>query len=198
MTPRATWLRAVGAVVGGVLTAACVQSAPTDFHRLAPLGPEPPTAATADMRMVGLEPVTVPASLDRGEIVLANSPNDVETAATDAWLGPLDAMITNVVAEDLAGHLGVVQVFVLPTRRFVDLDRVVEADVVELVARAEGDVRLAAVWRIFDGRERLLVSGRTAVTESFNPGLTLEPAIAAINRVVARLAIDLATAVENT
>lgn len=178
-----------------LLAAGCLQSPPTNYHTLVPIGP--PAAATPPRAalLVGLEPVTLPAAFERNEILLMRGPNDLEPAPGDAWIGPLDQMVSLVVAEGLAGHLGLDQVFLLPTRRFVDLDRIVEVDIVRLVTRVEGTVELEAVWRIFDARERLVRTGRTTATEGFAPGATLTPAVAAIDRTLDRLSRALARAV---
>lgn len=193
MTPR----RPLAALLATLLLAACAQSAPTNWHALTARAPAPPAASGAAPR-VGLEPVRLPAAVDRGELVVTAAGGAPAPSPDEAWIGPLDEMLTLVVAENLAGHLGVDQVFRLPTRRLVQLDRVVELDVVRLAVDTAGEVRLAAVWRLFDDRERLLRTGRIAEVEPFTPAATLTPAVDALARATDRLTAVLAAAIRTS
>lgn len=174
---------------------ACLQSAPTEYHTLRPMGPTPPATSPRNAPTVGLEVVSLPAAYERSEIVITGAGDVMGVTPTDAWIGPLDRLFTLAVAEDLAGHLGIDQVQLLPTRRLVDLDRLVEIDVVRLEATATGTVTLVMLWRVFDGREDMLDTGRIATTETFEPGDDVTAAVAAINRAVAQAAGALADAV---
>ncbi len=192
-----TRLRRVSAMLVLVTLSACLQSEPTDYYRLVPQGPPPPSAAPAGSSLVGLELVSIPPASERGEIVLAEEGNALDVTATDAWAAPLDQMITLVTAEDLAAHLGLDQVYVLPARRFVDLDRVVELEIVALDMTAAGEVEVTALWRLFNRADRLLASGRIEQRQGFTPGDDLDPAVAALNRALTAMTAELAAAIRS-
>lgn len=171
-------------------------SPPTDFYTLRPTVTATEGAPVQDSGLrVGLEPVSVAGFLERPELVTVRGDGAVDVAATEAWAAPMDEMVTLVLAEDLASALGVDQVFRLPSRRILDLDRVVEVTIVALNAVGDDQVEMTALWRVFDDRDELLRHGRTSVTADFVPGETAAEQVTALSAVFAELAPTIANAV---
>ena len=97
------------------LLPACGASPPTRYHTLQRVDPAsvPIAAASAGSSVpVRLEPVTIPAELDRLAIVTRSAPYRVEIADSDRWAAPLDDQIRRVLSDDLATRL--------PAHRMVD------------------------------------------------------------------------------
>ncbi|MFW5679374.1 MAG: PqiC family protein [Pseudomonadota bacterium] len=163
------------------------------------LGPSLEAGAPPFPLRVGLEPVDVAAVFSRRELVLRPTPTTLTLAPNDLWAEPVDSMLQRVLAEDLARGLGIVQVARLPARLAEVPDRLVEVEILELDGRNGGTARLAAVWRIYEGvPRRLLREGRTEVTETYAPPDAYPPLVEALNRAVARLAMDLVAALRAT
>jgi uncharacterized protein len=85
-----------------ILAGACA-SPPSRFYTLS-AGAAP--AATASNLSVAVGPVSVPAVVDRPEIVVSTGPNQVRLEEFNRWAAPLQNGIARVVAENLVAMLG--------------------------------------------------------------------------------------------
>lgn len=86
------------------LLGACQSSPPTHYYALAEIAP---TAARVTLPVhvpIRVERVTIPAELDRLEIVRRSASNQVQIAAFERWAAPLEDMIRQVMADDLAAR----------------------------------------------------------------------------------------------
>ncbi len=92
------------APVLAMLLAAC-SSPPTRFHTLDPVAPAAAPATAALVPPIRLDSVTLPAELDRPEIVRRAGPGRLDVAESDRWAGSLDQLARQALAEDLAHRL---------------------------------------------------------------------------------------------
>lgn len=182
-------------IVLAVGLAGCA-STPTNFFTLVPKS-EPSTGAAASTLRVGLENVEVASFVDRAELVTLRADSEVDLSQTNAWAEPVEDMATRVLAEDLAIALNVDQIFRLPTRRFLDLDRVVEVDILALNAIGGDQVQMTALWRVYDARDNLVRSGRTNVTTPYAPGESASPRVLALSAAFGELAPTIADAIRS-
>ena len=87
-------------------------SSPTRFYTLSP------TAAPAVMPQanysVSVGPVSVPAVVDRPQIVVRTGPNKVFMSEFDRWASPLKEDIARIIVENLIAMLGTAQVTLFP------------------------------------------------------------------------------------
>lgn len=190
-------------LAAGVLLAAlggCAATQPTSFYTLAAAGEgeeRPPRAAGGRERLtVGLGPVTLPAYLDRPEIVTREGANQVRLAEFHRWAEPLEPLLARTMAQDLYRLLDAEDVVPIPQRRDIALDRVIEVEFSRLDADPEGRVTLDARWWIYrGGGDRLLASGRSEVAEPGAAPPDYAGIVAAMSRAVAGLSRDIAAAV---
>src|SRR3546814_11447622 len=70
---------------------------------------------TEEDAVIAVAPVTLPAYLDRPDIVTRSTDNRLELADFDDWAEPLDDNITRVLAENLGHLLRTDRVVVLPS-----------------------------------------------------------------------------------
>jgi uncharacterized lipoprotein YmbA len=181
---------------GLLLSVGCTQLAPTSFYTLAATA-EPSGGARRDRGLViGLGPVTLPAYLDRPDIVTRLGENQMQLADLHKWAEPLEPLLTRIMAQDLFALLDAEDVIPLPQRRDVPLDRVVEVEVTRLDADAAGLVSFDARWRVYgaDG-DTLLTSGHSVITEQGAPPPDYDAIVAAMSRAVAAGTRDIATAI---
>lgn len=179
------WILALTALLAG-----CA-SAPSRFYTLSSTATADGGAAVPVAVLVG--PVTVPADVDRPEVVVAVTPNRVDLDEFNRWAAPLGDAIARVVAGDLTVLLATPDVATAPMANFRATYRVTIN--VQRFASAPGrSAQLDAVWtvqRIADGTTR---SGRTTADETPTDD-TYDALAAAHSRALARLSGDIAIAI---
>jgi len=182
-------------LIGLVGLAACAETQPTRFYTLAPVLDAGTAAATQGGLVVGVGPVTLPAYLERSQIVTRSGPNRAELAEFDSWIEPLDSMVPRVLAEDLARLLGTDDVLTLPARRAMPLDYQVEIEILRLDADPAGNAVLDARWRVFDRNDDPVGGDRTTVREDVAQPGDYRALAAAMSRALGTLARDIAAVI---
>ncbi len=86
-----------------VVLGSCGTSPPTRFFTLSASPPVTPTTtdAASEAALLRVQPIVIPAELDRLELVTHAGPNLVRVAGTERWAAPLDEQIRRVLSEDL-------------------------------------------------------------------------------------------------
>jgi len=172
------------------LLAGCASTPPSHFYTLSSeTGPAGPPSATA----VVVGPVTVPAEVDRPQIVVTVAPNRVRLEEFHRWASPLDDEIARTIVADLVVMLGTPNVTTLARGGDPTADYRVAVEVQRFTSQPGTAAQLDAAWtvrRLKDGKSQ---SGRTTVQEPVGqPGY--DAIAAAHSRAVARLAQDIAAA----
>ena len=173
-----------------VLLAGCA-SAPSRFYALTSTATADGAAAAPVAVIVG--PVTVPAAVDRPELVVQAAPNRVDLDEFNRWAAPLSDAIASVVAGDLTVLLASPDVATAPLANF-RADYRVTINVQRFESLPGQSVLVDAVWavhRIADGSTR---SGRTTAREAVQ-GETYDAIAAAHSRALAQLSGDIAAAI---
>jgi len=192
--------RSLGAllVLSAVVAGGCATSPPSEFYLMTPL---PEADAPHDKGgsrggpALGVGPVTLPAYLDRQEVVTRASPNALRVAEFNRWAEPLEDNFRRVLAMNLGVLAATDSVSVYPWPRSAPVDYQVTVDVDRFDAGANGQVVLVARWQLLVGDGgRVLRSGRTVVTE---PAATsdYEALAGAMSTAVATLAREIAAAI---
>ena len=178
-------------VVAGALTASCASTPEARFYTLSPT---PSPIATSSDVSVAVGPVSVPAVVDRPQIVVSLGPNRVWLDEFNRWASPLQDDIARVIAENLVALLGTPNVSrASQTLSMGSTYRAVVA--VEGFESAPGEMaRLDAVWTVSRIKDGSIRSGRTTVREPATEK-GYEALAAAHSRAVARLSRDIADAV---
>ena len=176
---------------GLILLAAGCASPSSQFFTLSAV---PGPAAPSSDLSVAVGPVSIPASVDRPQIVVAVGPNQVKVDEFNRWVSPLQNSIGRVVAENLVAMLGTPRVTLSPQMLTPSVDYRVAIEVQTFESALGQMATLDAVWivaRTADGRSR---TGRTTVREpAAQPGYDV--LAAAHSRAIARLSRDIADAV---
>ena len=168
------------------LAAGCASTAPSRFYTLsAASGP----AATSSMVSIAVGPVTVPAVVDRPQIVVNMGPNQVRLEEFNRWAAPLQNNIARVVADNLVVMLGTPRVTLLSAD--ADYRAVIEVQSFESMP-GEAAV-LDAVWTVRRSKDGKAETGRTTVRETVQEK-GYDVLAAAHSRALARLSRDIAAA----
>ena len=156
-------------------------------------GAAPPASSSSELS-VAVGPVTIPASVDRPQIVVNLSPNRVRLEEFDRWASPLQNDIARAVVANLVAVLGTPRVMLAsaPVTAIVDYRAVIEIQRFESVP---GDAAtLDAVWSVSRTKDGKSQTGRTTAREA-TPDTSFDALAAAHSRAVGRLSQDLANAV---
>ena len=148
------------------VVALCVACSGTPHSRYyvlsAPVaGDQQPGCVSGAMPVVAIGPVSLPAYLNRSEIVMRDSDNQVELARFDLWAEPLDAGLTRVVAADASRRLRGAAI-VHDWQRVRRYDHQVLISLERFDVARDGTATLVARWQVIDHHERTLLVDREA------------------------------------
>jgi uncharacterized lipoprotein YmbA len=76
------------------------------YFTLSATEPAAPASQNGPARTIAIDDVSIPAYLDRPQIVVKQDPNRADIREYERWMEPLDGMIRRVLAADLAARLG--------------------------------------------------------------------------------------------
>lgn len=148
----------LGVVLPCLLLFACGSTTPTSrFYVLSPTG-QPPAGVVGRSVIVGVEPVRLPAAVDRSQMLTYVSTNQRQLAELDRWAEPLGENMTRVIGQNLEARLGPASVYSLPSRFAPPLDYVVSIEVLEFDAVFGGACSLRARIHLVDGQGRWVAS----------------------------------------
>ncbi len=187
-------VRLLGLIVLTALLPACIggKSVPSRFYVLQPLAP--PAAGPEDAMSVAVEPVSLPSSLDRPQIVTLRGAHERGIAELHRWAEPLESGFGRVLSENLSVLLGSQTVHRLPTRSDFSWDRVVSVEVQEFGATPGAECVLTARWRVLDRGHRPLVARQK--TYRAPAGDDHLAHVEAMSRVLADLSREIAAALQ--
>ena len=184
---------AIPVVLCALIAAAsgCGSTPPSRFYTLSATATP---AAMSSSVSVSVGPVTVPAVVDRPEIVVRTGPNEVWLDEFNRWASPLEDNLGRVVAENLVGMLGTPHVTVFPQTDAVNADYRVAIQVQTFQSAPGEAATLDAVWTVRRSKDAKSQTGRTSIRET-TQGKGYDALAAAHSRAVAQLSRDIADAV---
>jgi len=153
-----------------------------------------PVGTRADTS-VSVGPVSVPAAVDRPQIVVRLEPNRVAIDEFHRWASPLQDAIARVVAENLSAMLGTPHVTVFSQPTGAGARYRVLVDVLRFESAPGEAATLDAVWTVRSTKDGTTRSGRTTVSEPV-PDREYATLAAAHSRALGRLSADLAGAIQ--
>ncbi|HUI99414.1 MAG TPA: PqiC family protein [Usitatibacter sp.] len=183
----------LAALAAALSLAACV-GAPAPRERFFTLGsPEAgaPPASAAPSIFVGR--VSIPAAVDRTEMVLSTGANQVDISDDDRWAEPLRDAIPRVIAQDLSRDLGTSRVLSSRAAAGTPVDFRVSIEVQRFDSSLADGATVDALWTVTPARGGAR-DGRTLAHETnaaHDPGALA----AAHSRALARVASDIANAI---
>ena len=176
-----------------ILPVACASSPASHFYVLS--AATTTTAASSDLSVV-VGPVSIPAVVDRPQIVVSTGANEVRVDDFNRWASPLQNNISRVVAENLMAMLGTASVNVYPQTLSVDAGYRAAIEVRRFESVPGEAATLDAVWTLRRTKDGKSQTGRTTVREPA-PEQGYDALAAAHSRALARLSRDIADAVQS-
>ncbi|MEP7275911.1 MAG: PqiC family protein [Betaproteobacteria bacterium] len=176
--------------VVAALAAGCA-SDPARFYTLSAVaGP----AVAPSKLSLAVGPVSVPAAVDRPQIVVSTSANQVALDEFNRWASPLQDSLSRVIAEDLVALLGTPRVTLYPQTSSADADYRIQVEVRSFESRPGKLASLDAVWTVRRAKDGKSETGRTSAREP-TADASYDALAAAHSRGIARLSGDIADAV---
>lgn len=181
--------------------AACASTPQPRFYSLSAL-PAPAsassggasTASIASAVSVAVGPVSLPAALDRPQIVVRTGANELRLDDLNRWAGPLQDNLAEVIAQNLLGLLGTPHVSVFPKMPAADAQYRVAVEVQRFESAPGTAAVLDATWTVLRKSDRTTQVGRTHVREPVQDA-SYDALVAAHSRAAGRLSEDIAQAV---
>jgi uncharacterized lipoprotein YmbA len=181
-----------GALALALLACACSTTQQPRYYTLEPLPAADAVPATRVSVLV--EPVAVPAEVDRQQIVRTTQANEVAIEDLHRWASPLQDNVAAVLADDLSARLGTRDVATSPEIRAAWGYRV-NVEIREFRSRLGADARLGASWSVrrADGATQ---TGFSSVREAA-AGSDFAALAAAHSRALWRLAGEISDAIRD-
>jgi uncharacterized lipoprotein YmbA len=171
--------------------AGCASTPASRFYTLsAASGPAAPSSNFS----IAVGPVTVPAVVDRPQIVVDMGPNQVRLEDFNRWAAPLQNNIARVVADNLVLMLGTPRVTLAVQTLSAEADYRAAVDVQSFQSAPGEAALLDAVWTVRRSKDGKSETGRTTAREPVREK-GYDALAAAHSRALARLSQDIATAV---
>ena len=143
---------------------------------------------------IGVGPVSLAEYIDRPNLVIAESPNQLSVAENHRWAGDLSASIARVTAANLGRRMKTGNVQVYPWRNDGGIRYQIALDIRQLHAESDGYAVIEAGWRAYALPERTVRASRTFVDREALVSDGYESLVAAESRLLSRLAKDIASA----
>ncbi len=156
------------------------------------------TQSVTDLKeaIVVIGPLTLSQVLDRPQIVIRHSDNEIRIADLDRWAEPLHENLIRAVIDNLAVLLSSGSVIKFPPAGSIPVAYQVIIDVSRFDGDPEDEVVLRARWAILgDNGETVLLKQQSVLNES-TKGDTIAEMVAAQSRLVATLSRNIAEALK--
>jgi uncharacterized lipoprotein YmbA len=174
-----------------ILAAGCASTPASRFYTLSAATA---SAAPSSDVSVAVGPVSVPATVDRPQIVVTVSPSEVRLDEFNRWASPLSNNIARVVAENLVAMLGTPRVTLSPQTLSAGVDYRAAIEVQRFESAPGEAATLDAVWTVSRARDGKTQTGRVTAREPA-PDKGYDALASAHSRAIARLSQDIAEAV---
>jgi uncharacterized lipoprotein YmbA len=143
----------------------------------------PTPVAVLEDAAIGVGPIKLSQVLDRPQIILRTSHNEIRVADLDRWAAPLNGNISNVLVDNLSALLSNGQVLKFPWKVM---------DITRFDGMPGGNVDLRARWGILgENGKKVLSKGESVLTEPIG-GDTIAEMVSAQSRLVAKLSHEIA------
>ena len=172
------------------IVAACASPA-SRFYTLSGAASSP---AMAPGPSVVVGPVSLPALVDRPQIVVHSGENEVRLDEFNRWASPLHDNIASVIASNLAHQLASARVWPYAQAPLSNADYRVLIDVQRFESTLGQEVLVDILWTVRPASGGTPKTGRSLVREP-TAEAGFDPLVAAHSRALARVSADIAAAI---
>ena len=134
--------------------------------------------------------------LDRPQIIIRHSDNEVRVADLDRWAEPLHENLSRVIVDNLAVLLSRGSVIRFPPARSIPVEYQVAIEVTRFDGNPQDEVVLRARWAVLGDNGNTVLLKQESVLNEPSKGDTIAEMVAAQSRLVAKLSRDIAEAIK--
>ncbi|MGD8262884.1 MAG: PqiC family protein [Desulfobacterales bacterium] len=162
-----------------------------DFYTLTAMHEPQPARPSQEGMAIAIGPVTIPAALDRSQIVTRDGTNKIRLSENHRWAGPLQQDIAAVLADNISGLLKSERVAPFTREDLFEPTHRVIVDITRFDGQLDKEIILDVVWsikKITDNKP--LVMRRSFVRETVSSP-TYDDFVAAQSKALATLSKEI-------
>lgn len=187
---RSLWILIV------LLATGCGSSPPVDYYRLQPISGASSTDP-GDAKVLGLGPLTVPAYLDRPQLVTQQAGSKVNVDEFHRWAEPLNVALPRVVTANVDQLLDSVVVVTFPYSSRLRTDYRLFGRIIRFDVDQAGEAVLEVQWSVQDADANpVLTPRRNRYTAQASSATDPAAIVAALNETVDAFSRDIASRVQ--
>jgi hypothetical protein len=152
------------------------------------------STAIAKKRLIGIGPLSLPALLDRRQIVTRAENNSVQMAEFDQWAAPLKDNVLAVLSKNVATLQPNAIVRAYPWSPYGDVDYRVIVDISRFDTQLGKSVNLEASWAIMEEKNHKIVSNGQAKIEQRLNDASYNSAAQALSKLLSEFSQQLSLA----
>lgn len=189
-----TYLKGCIPLVLGSLLTACA-TPPTQFYQLEATSPPLVTSTTTAKKMlIGIGPLSLPALVDRKQIVTRGANNAIQLAEFHQWATPLQDNVLNVLSKNIAAQQSNAIVRSYPWSVYGEMDYRVIIDISRFDSQLGKSANLQASWVIMSEKNHTIISnGQTNIQQLLHDE-RYDSAVLALNKLLSELSQQLSLA----
>ena len=175
------------------------QTPPTRYFVLNSLyTTEKQTQPIADLKdaMIVIGPLTLTQVLDRPQIIIRHSHNEIRVSDLDRWAEPLRENLTRVVVDNLAFLLSRGRVIRFPPAASIPVDYQIIIEVTRFDGKPGDEVVLRARWGILGDSGKTVLLKQESVLNEPTGGDTIAEMVSAQSRLAATFSLTIAEALK--
>ena len=183
-----------------MVVAGCGTSKPSQLYLLRSLREsEAGVSTTADKLgpTVLVGPVTLPAYLNRAQVVTLAGDREVVLDEVTRWAEPLQENFSRVLVENLSLLLNTPEVYAFDRRGSTPVDFQIIIDVTRFDTVAQGDAYLTAFWRVVGKSSKAPIIKRKSVFHAAASSAGITQILDAQNQTLTEFSRELAAAIQS-
>jgi len=187
-------LRVIGIVS---LLAACTATPSANFYLLK--AQSSPTAVIPEgvkKHIIGLGPLSMPALLERKQIVTRSDLNSVQIAEFHQWAAPLRDNVAQVLAQNLASLQTHSFIRAYPWSAYGPVNYRVIIDINRFDTQPGQSVNLEANWAIMEEKTHLIITNKLTKIEHPLPDRSYPATVKALNEALYEFSRELSLAID--
>ena len=148
--------------------------------------------AVLEDAIIGVGPLKLSQVLDRPQIILRTSQNEIRVADLDRWAAPLNEIITNVLVDNFSALLSTGSILKFPWKATIPIDYQIVLEITRFDGMPGDNVDMRARWGILGENGRKVLSKKQTVLTEPIGGDTITEMVSAQSRLVAKLSHEIA------
>jgi len=178
------------------LLSACTATPPTQFYVLEPQFDVPAVSTDTQVKklIIGIGPISIPALLERKQLVTRDADNNLQIAELQQWAAPLKDNIAEVLAQNLTALQPSQIIRAYPWSSYGSIDYQIIVQISRFDAKPEQSANLEANWAIMDQKTHTVVSNGFSKIQAKPENATTAGTVKALNNTLATLSQELAKA----